>query len=291
MIGMAVNRTFFCDVADFSPLSDFSKEPRMSSHTRAKTTLCLSLIAGTITCANAALAAPEDKNQFAVPLKPVSANQQQLNADTAKAINKVPGVHLQGQDLQAPAQDAPITGFHPIKRAIAPIVQLEKNSVQLQQQIMKLDGPISALQPAMNKLHGKLDKVDSRLGEMDGHIVTVDQHVTAVDQQMSGVRSDLSKMRGDLTQLQSPLHSLLGPLNNVARPLEEVRTQLADMRTMLAGVLFAIVASSIGIAIGTPLMAILIFKYRHKLFPNTADRDFPSVPQSDRPVAHHPLEK
>ncbi len=270
----------------------------MLSYSSSARLVVSSVLASYVSLLSMSQASAADKNQFAVPVKSVSAAQEQQNEDTAQVINKVPGVHLQGTDLQPPAAEPPIKGFHPIKRAMAPVVQLEKNSVQLQQQIMKLEGPISALQPAMSGLHKKLgtvdsrmEAVDSRLGQMDGHIVTMDQHVIAVGQQMSGVRSDLTKMRTDLGDLQSPLHSLLKPLNNVATPLEEVRGQLADMRTMLAGVLFAIVASTIGIAIGTPLMAILIYKYRRKLFPHTSDHDFPLAADSKHPVAHHPLEE
>jgi len=266
----------------------------MSSFISAKnSSLALALVAGTIGCL-AVTAAEPDKNRFAVPVKPVSAKQEKINAESVKAINKIPGIDIQAKDLTPPAQDAPIKGFHPIKRALAPIVQLEKNSVQLQQQIMRLEGPIGALQPAMNSLHNKMDKVDSRLGSMDGHIVTMDEHVSAVGVQMGGVRTDLSKMRTDLSELQAPLHSLLGPLNNVAKPLEEVRTELSDMRALLTAVLFAVIGSTIGIAIGTPLMAILIYKNRHKLFPKMTENDFPVVPtdQLKRPVvAHHPLEE
>ena len=77
----------------------------MSSRIQARRSLTWSILAATVAFSNAALAAPDQKNQFAVPLKPVSAQQEKANADTAKAINKVPGVHLQGQDLQPPAQD------------------------------------------------------------------------------------------------------------------------------------------------------------------------------------------
>jgi len=94
----------------------------MSSHTTAKRSLVLALAASTL----ALTVTAAEKNRFAVPVKPVSAHQEKVNADTARAINKIPGVNIEAKDLTPPAQDPPIKGFHPIKRALQPVVQLEK---------------------------------------------------------------------------------------------------------------------------------------------------------------------
>ena len=45
---------------------------------------------------------------------------------TAKAVNEIPGVHVQPQLMQTPAQEPPIKGFHPIKRVLQPVEELEK---------------------------------------------------------------------------------------------------------------------------------------------------------------------
>lgn len=223
-------------------------------------------------------------NKHGITLKPVSEKQEKQNDETAKAINKIPGVNLEGKDLQPPAPDPPIKGFHPIKRALQPVVALEKNSVQLQQQIMKLEGPISALQPAMNGLHKRLDGIDismqgttNNLTVIDKHMSVMDKHVLEVAEEMSDVRHTLGSMRKDLIQVKAPLHSLLGPLNNVAQPLVEVRKELSEMKALLATVLFAIVVAALGIAFGTPIAAVLIYKNRRKIFPNMSDREFPTA--------------
>jgi hypothetical protein len=198
------------------------------------------------------------------------AGSEKQKEETAKNISKVAGVSVTAKELEPPPPEQPIKGFHPIKKALAPIIQLQKNSVQLQQQIMKLEGPISALQPSMNGLHEKMDDVHTSMGTMDGHLTTMNDGVRNVGGEMQAVRKDISEMRKDLSGLKPPLHSILGPLNNVASPLEEVRAELNDMRTLLASVLFAIVASTIGIAVGTPIVGYLVYANRRKLFPNLA---------------------
>jgi len=150
-------------------------------------------------------------------------------------------------------QQAPIKGFHPIKRALQPVQNLEAMSIKLEQQIMKLEGPISGLQPPMVALQSKMTLVEGSMGEMKGQLSDV-QH------QMSGVRADLAKMRQEIAELKSPILSIQKPLEGVSQPLEAVETQLNL-------VLGAIVMAAIAIAVGTPIAAILIYRFRDKLFP------------------------
>jgi hypothetical protein len=231
------------------------------------------------------------QNRNNVPIKPVSRDVQKRNAETAKAVNKIAGVKLQASDLQPPADDLPITGFHPVKKAIAPVVRLEKNSVQLQQQIMKLEGPISALQPAMLGLHSKMDGVDKRMVGMQAVLGKMDSGVSGVSEQMNGVRADIAGVRSDLSgmrkridrlevpirQLQQPLQKLQEPLSSVAAPLNAVHKELLEMKALLASVLFAILVAAVAIAIGTPIATVLIYKNRRKLFPDMRDHDFPGA--------------
>lgn len=226
--------------------------------------------------------ATTETNRHGVPVKDVSAKKDQMNKETAQAVNKIPGVNLKPADLQPPADDPPIKGFHPIKKAMQPVVRLEKNSVMLQQQIMKLEGPIGALQPAMLGLHKKMDGVDKHMGTMQGELTTMANDTMDVSKKMDGVRQDITAMRLQIKglevpirQLQKPLNDLREPLSNVAEPLKQVHKELSDMRTLLASVLGAIVIATICIAVGTPIAAILIYKHRRKLFPSMRDHDFP----------------
>ncbi len=76
----------------------------------------------------------------------VSAKQQQLDAETAAGINKTTGANLK-PDLTVEHPLPPIRGFHPIKRILRPVEQLEQNSTELQKQIVRLEGPIAVCKP------------------------------------------------------------------------------------------------------------------------------------------------
>ncbi|MBP6746875.1 hypothetical protein KA344_16675 [bacterium] len=215
-------------------------------------------------------------NSHAIPLKPISASQKKENTEAAQAINKVPGVHIEGKDLQPPAEDPEIKGFHPIKRLMAPVIRLGKGTVQLQQQIMKLEGPIGALEPSMNSLATKMQNVANRLGTLEKHLVCMDDHVLDVSKQLNGVRQDLGLMEADVEGLNGPLQSVLQPLTNVKGPLHEMNDVLAEMKGMISMALLAIVALTLGIVFGTPLAAIFIYQHRRKIFPYMEEQEFPT---------------
>ncbi|CAN5262724.1 hypothetical protein BH11CYA1_BH11CYA1_02160 [soil metagenome] len=214
-------------------------------------------------------------NTHAIPLKPVSAAQKQENKEAAAAINKVPGINIEGKDLQPPAEDAEIKGFHPIKRLLAPVIRLGKGAVELQQQVMKLEGPIGALEPSMNSLATKMQNVDNRLGDLDKNVVSTEKHVVDLDHQMAGIRSELREMASDVQGLHGPLQSVLQPLTNVKGPLHEMNEVLADMNSMVKLALIAIFLLTIGIVFGTPFAAILVYQHRRRIFPYMKEHEFP----------------
>jgi len=150
-------------------------------------------------------------------------------------------------------QSAPIKGFHPIKRALQPVENLEGMSIKLEQQIMKLEGPIAGLHPPMVALENRMTVVDDSMKKME-------TQVCSVNDQMKGVRSDLSKMQSEIAQLKDPIISIQKPVETVAHPLENVK-RLLDL------VLMAIVVAAISIVFGTPFTAVITYKYRNKLFP------------------------
>jgi hypothetical protein len=214
-------------------------------------------------------------NKHSIPLKPISATQKQENSEAAHAINKVPGVNVKASDLQPPAEDPEITGFHPIKRLLSPVIRLGKGTVQLQQQVMKLEGPIGALEPAMGSLTVKMHNVGNRLGSLDTHVVCMEDKMVKLDGQMKGIRSDLSHMASDVQGLHGPLQSVLQPLTNVKGPLHEMNEVLGDMNSMITWALAAIVTLTLGIVFGTPLAAIYIYANRRRFFPDMNEQEFP----------------
>jgi septal ring factor EnvC (AmiA/AmiB activator) len=188
--------------------------------------------------------------------------------ETADVVNQVPGVKVDSKDLEPPTQP-PIKGFHPIKRLLRPVENLEGMSIKLEQQIMKLTGPISALQPPMISLQGKMNSVDKQLGSMQ-------EQLTSTQTEVKGVRSDIAGMRKDIQELKAPLTSLQKPIAGVSKPLEEVQQQLNI-------VIMAIFVAAIATAIGTPVAAVVLWKYREKLFPGIS-HEIPKAPPTNPPA-------
>ena len=209
-----------------------------------------------------------------------TAKDKNINKSTARALNRIPGVKIDAKDLEPPPEQDAITGFHPIKKALAPIIRLERNTVQLQQQIMKLEGPIAALNPPMVGLQSRMTSVEGKMGNMQEKLDGMSQAVGGVSTQMAGVRGDIKGMREQITRLQEPIEQLRppieklqGPLVNVAEPLRQVHKELADMKALLATVLGAILLATVAISIGTPIAAIAIYRNRKKIFPNMSDHE------------------
>jgi hypothetical protein len=209
------------------------------------------------------------QNSNGVPTK-ATAEQAQSAKDTAKAVNSVPGAKVTQQDLQEPSQQ-PIKGFHPIKKLMRPVENLEGMSIKLEQQIMKLEGPIAGLQPPMRNLEGKMTTVDTEIKSMQTKL-------TGMQSQVDGVRSDLKAMREQIAKLQEPIEGLRKPIATVGKPLEQVQQQLN-------WVLLAILVAAVAIAVGTPLAAILVYRHRHTLFPDLKEHELPQVTPGTPPIS------
>ncbi|MBS1955487.1 MAG: hypothetical protein JST89_14990 [Cyanobacteria bacterium SZAS-4] len=236
--------------------------------------------------------ATSPKNTKGVPVKKVSAKTDKMNKETAKAVNKVPGVNIQASDLQPPAEDPPIKGFHPIKKLLRPVIRLGKGSVEIQQSMMKLEGPIAGLQPSMSALDHKLTSVDhqmvhmqKQLTDMGGNVNHINSGIEKVGTRMDEVRQDISGMTQQvkglivpIRALQTPLHELMEPLRDVTKPMSQVHDQLAELHAMLHWVLVAIVVGVLAIVIGTPLAAIYVYRNRKRFFPHLRE------PGNDLPI-------
>ena len=225
----------------------------------------------------------------------VQLSNKQVKADkeTAKAANAVPGVKVDPKDLTPPPVEPPIKGFHPIKKLLAPVVRLERNSMQLQQQIMKLEGPIAGLNSPMVGLQKHMVTVEGKMDGMQGELSKMRSRVDSVNGSMSGVQADITAMRKEIAGLLAPINAMRGPieklekpLTNVAEPLTEVKGELQQMKALLATVLGAVVLGCILIAVGTPFAGFIIYRNRHKLFPGLRDSELtqakPSVEEQTK---------
>jgi archaellum component FlaC len=232
------------------------------------------------------------KNTKGVPVKKVNAVTDQRNKDTAKAVNKVPGIQIQGQDLQPPAELPPITGLHPIKRLLQPVIRLGQGAVEIQQSMMKLEGPIAGLHPSMTSLDNKMTSVDHQMAHMQtqlhgmsDNVAEIDTNISKVGNKIDEVRQDISGIREQVVHvtipirdLQKPLHEMLEPLKDVTKPMSLVHGELAELSTMLRGVLVAIVVAVLAIVVGTPLAAVHVYRNRKKYFPHLRE------PGADLPI-------
>ncbi|CAN5627661.1 hypothetical protein BH10CYA1_BH10CYA1_43060 [soil metagenome] len=275
------------------------------------------LLAGSVSLSNAAYAqesstataatkdlggtATSPKNSKGVPVKKVSAKTDKMNKETAKAVNKVPGVNIQAADLQPPAEDPPITGFHPIKKLLRPVIRLGKGAVEIQQSMMKLEGPIAGLQPSMTALDKKLASVDhqlthmqSQLSDMSGDVNHINSGLDKVGIRVDEVRQDIIGMTQQVKHLivpihalQTPLHEMMAPLKDVTKPMSDVHGQLSELHTMLHWVIVAIVVGVLAITLGTPLTAIYVYRNRKKFFPYLREpgNDLPIDTRGDRTLS------
>jgi chromosome segregation ATPase len=176
--------------------------------------------------------------------------QRAQKNDALKQVNNVKAETKDLEQLQVPPQ---ITGFHPIKKIVQPITNLEKTSEQLDKEATKLEQPLSTFRkPILDVQHG-MTHVDSRVTAMQGEI-------TGTEKQVEGVRSDIADMRKDIQSLKEPVVALQEPMEKVAGPLEAVQKQLKV-------VLLAIFIGSMATAFGIPLTFVVLWKYRAKFFP------------------------
>lgn len=199
--------------------------------------------------------------------------KQKLNEDTANAVNRIPGVHVQSQNLQPPEPLPPIRGFHPIKAALRPVENLTQLAIQLEQQVMKLEGPIAGLQPPMLGLQKRMSSVETKMGTVNKNIGTVNENIGTVRADITGMRGDIASMRKELVALRGPILEIQKPLAGVARPLGEVQSRLQQVQALIATVLLAILIAAGAIAVGTPVAAILVYRNRRKLFPDMRDEE------------------
>jgi CII-binding regulator of phage lambda lysogenization HflD len=245
--------------------------------------------------------ATSPKNTKGIPVKKVSAKTDKMNKETAKAVNKVPGVNIKAADLQPPAEDPPITGFHPIKKLLRPVIRLGKGAVEIQQSMMKLEGPVAGLQPSMTSLGNKMTTVDHQMahmqkqltdisgdvGQIDACINRVGTGVDEVRQDIAGIRQQVAHLTVPIREMQKPLHEMLAPLKDVTKPMSQVHGQLAELKTMLRGVVIAIIVGVLAITIGTPFAAVYVYRNRKKLFPHLREpgNDLPIETRGDKTLS------
>jgi predicted nucleic acid-binding Zn-ribbon protein len=132
-------------------------------------------------------------------------------------------------------------------------------------QISRLEKPIGALQAPVTKLYQPVADLAFPLKDLRRQLGDLKEEMTELKQPIAALNAPLS-------QLQNPLVDLRAPITNVHEELLDLKTQLKDLKAAAnktaAYMFFAIVLASCLIAVGTPLMALLIWNLRR---PHHAD--------------------
>ncbi len=98
--------------------------------------------------------------------------------------------------------NAPIKGFHPIKRMMRPLWKLRQEARSLESNIVDLQKPMMGLQPAFASMESQMGGVQDELKLMG--------------KELSGVNGNSGKLSGDLTHLKE-LSPTLARVNHELR--------------------------------------------------------------------------
>jgi hypothetical protein len=196
-----------------------------------------------------------------------------LAVNCSMCIASAPAKSTSGDESANATVAKPIRGFHPIRKALAPIENLEGQGIKLEQDIMKLSGPISELQPSMVKLDKTMISVESQMGKMQTELASTYAEV-------AGARKDIAGMRKDV-------HSLKVPVISLKRPIEQLSGPLAGIKQQLCIITWVIFASAVAVALGTPLACVLFWKYRARLMPKISKELEAPVAAAERDIVEH----
>jgi hypothetical protein len=184
--------------------------------------------------------------------------------ETAARINALPGAKITAEELMHP----PIQGFHPLKKLMKPLTNLESTTDKLDAKATGLQKPINDLNRPMVGLQQKMVSVDHGVGGMQKRMGDVSNSV-------SGARQDMASIRQEIANLRKPVMALQEPVQMIAKPLESVEGQLNL-------ILCALIAAIFIVAFGTPMAAFLIYRNRHRFLAQTDNRQ--PTPQATRQV-------
>lgn len=247
----------------------------------------------------------EVKVETTVKEKPLTRNDSHLSKedrDTINAVNEIDGVKVDPEKFQEKKKKG-IGLPNPVGWLLKPVTDMQKRVIHLEQQIMRLEGPIAGLQKPMNGLRGKMvevqgnmgtlnngmTKLDSGMGKLDNGMGKLQGNMTSIENKMTNVDSRLARMETQLSRIYDPINGLQDPIVKLQKPVAGVSDQLSVLEHDLSElkqvvnvtstlILIAIVSIGLLVVIGTPLVGVLAWKYRHKIIqkvegPATAEKE------------------
>lgn len=225
------------------------------------------------------------------------AHLKKEDRDTLKAVNEIDGVNVDPTKFEEKKKKG-IGIPNPVGWLLKPVTDMQKRVVHLEQQIMRLEGPIAGLQKPMNGLRGQMisvqgnmgnlsagmGKLDHNMGRLQGNMGSIETKMNTVDARLARMEQQLSRMYEPINGLQDPIVKLQKPVAGVSDQLSTLKSDLAELKTVVSTtstlILVAIVAIGLLVAIGTPIVGVLAWKYRAKI-----------IKQVDPAAAKHEEEK
>lgn len=235
----------------------------------------------------------EVKVETTVKEKPVTSKDSHLSKadrDTINAVNEIEGVKVDPEKFQEKKKKKGIGFPNPVGWLLKPVTDMQKRVVHLEQQIMRLEGPIAGLQKPMNGLRGKMvevqgnmgtlnngmskldngmDKLDNGMGKLQGNMTSIEHKMTNVDSRLARMEKQLSRIYDPINGLQDPIVKLQKPVAGVSDQLSVLKHDLSELKQVVnvtsTLILIAIVSIGLMVVIGTPVVGVLAWKYRHKI--------------------------
>ncbi|MBS1957428.1 MAG: hypothetical protein JST89_24795 [Cyanobacteria bacterium SZAS-4] len=151
--------------------------------------------------------------------------------------------------------NAPIKGFHPIKRLLRPVWKLRRNAIEIEKKLEQIEVPVTKLQPSLisidekiGDVNGNMTEIQDKLSGLNGSIPVLNNNIAVfqghVDELGRDVRSaasikkelrDVVQMRQEMRQLDAQIAGLKKPLQQINKPVNEISAPLVSMNSELSG--------------------------------------------------------
>ncbi len=151
--------------------------------------------------------------------------------------------------------NAPVKGWHPIKRLLRPVWKLRGNAIAIEKKLEAIEVPVTKLQPSLISIDSKIADVNGNMTEMqdklsglngnipalNNNIAVFQAHIDALGhdvRNVSGVKKELRdvvQMRQEIRQLDAQIAGLKQPLQKINKPVNSISAPLVSMNTELNG--------------------------------------------------------
>ena len=147
----------------------------------------------------------------------------------------------------------------------------------METEIKQLQGNISAMQHFINgtyvelqKMHPDITLVRTDMGKIREPIMKIQGPLTEMAQPIGRIDKRLGHVQTQLDNISEPLHQIESPITGIGGELAGLHAEIKSLRDLLSMILTAILISAGLTIVGTPIVAILVWRNKHKLLPPPA---------------------